>query len=206
MAWKSTSDRYGLVAIFIHWLAALMIIGMVVIGIMAAESTDPERTAALLRLHAPLGLAILALTLARMLWWLAVDRKPAEAPGQKPWQAALARWVHRLFYVVILAMVASGMWLMDSSGGGPVIFAEGGPPAGVSDQPAGGPKPPAGTQSPAAAPDAAAPIALPDFESFPAFAGALYHQFVRKDRLLARMGIGAKKSGPVPTSPSVTRS
>ncbi len=150
---------------------------MFVAGISAAQSTDPAQKAAILRIHAPVGLAVLALTVLRIIWWLAADKKPDTVAGQPAWQALTSRTVHFLFYLLLLCMVASGIWLMQSSGAGEVIFN-------------GAPKP------------------LPDFTTFAAYSvhstlaltlealfvlhvlAALYHQFIRRDRIFARMGIG----------------
>jgi cytochrome b561 len=177
MRLKSTSSQYGTVAIAIHWLSALLIIGMFAAGIVASQTEDPAQKAAILRVHAPVGLAVLALTVLRIVWWLAADRKPLPPQGQQVRQVQVSRWVHRLFYVAVLAMAGSGIWLMNASGAGEIIFN--------------------GSTAP-----------MPEFEDFAAYRAhstmalllealfilhvlaALYHQFGRKDRLLARMGIG----------------
>lgn len=64
--WKSSPERYGRIAITIHWTSALLIIGLMIAGFRAAAMTDPAAKAALLRIHAPLGIAVLILTLARI--------------------------------------------------------------------------------------------------------------------------------------------
>jgi cytochrome b561 len=177
MTIKSSALKYGSVAIAFHWLSAILITGMFVAGIVASETVDPGQKAAILRIHAPVGLAVLGLTVLRIVWWLVADKKPLASAGQPRWQRIFARWIHRLFYVAILAMTASGIWLMNASGAGEVIFQ--------------------GADAP-----------LPAFETFAAYQAhstialvmevlfvlhvlaALYHQFIRKDRLLARMGLG----------------
>ena len=73
--WKSSTDRYGRVAITIHWISAAMVIGLMIAGQRAADMTDLEAKASLLRIHAPMGAAILVLTLARISWWLFADTK-----------------------------------------------------------------------------------------------------------------------------------
>lgn len=189
MLLKSTPDRYGSVAILIHWLAAALIIALLASGFRAADTLDPAAKSALLRLHAIGGIAVLILTLGRIAWWLFGDRKPLPIPGTSSLLNRTARAVHVLFYVVILGMAASGIGMMLLSGAGAVLFGAGG-----------------GT--------------LPDFWDYTPriphglgarvfvallvlhVGGALYHQFVRGDRLLARMGLGR---GPVSGGSAETR-
>jgi cytochrome b561 len=78
--------------------------------------------AALLRAHADFGLSVLALTLARLGWWL-LDTKPAIAAGTRPFMSRTAKTVHSLFYVVILGMAASGIGMLALSGAGAILFA-----------------------------------------------------------------------------------
>jgi cytochrome b561 len=177
MPWKSTTTHYGRVAILLHWLSALLLIGLFVAGLAAANTADPALQAAILRVHAPIGTLVLVLTLLRILWWVAFDRKPDHVAGQAAWQTAVSVWVHRGLYLGIVVMALSGIALMAMSGAPDILF------GGVA-----GP--------------------LPAFETFTAYtihssmalllevlfvlhvAAALYHQFIRRDRLLARMGIG----------------
>lgn len=175
--WKSTSNRYGRVAITIHWVSAALVIGLMIAGLVAADTADPEAKAALLRLHVPIGTAVLVLTLVRLGWWLLADRKPDDPAGVPPMQALAAGGVHGLLYLAILGLAGSGIAMIALSGAGEILF--------------GG-----------------APGPLPDFWNFaPHYghaamawlmgallalhvAGALYHQFILKDRLFARMGVG----------------
>jgi cytochrome b561 len=179
MKLKSSSAEYGTVAIAIHWLSAALIIAMFVLGIVASETTDPLQKSSILRIHAPVGLFVLALTILRITWWLVADKKPAAVAGQSPWQKSVSTWVHRILYFCILGMAGSGIWLLRSSGAGEIIFD--------------------GANKP-----------MPDLETFFAYSAhstialvfealivlhvlaALYHQFVLRDRLLARMGIGRR--------------
>ncbi|MCY3768016.1 MAG: cytochrome b/b6 domain-containing protein [Gammaproteobacteria bacterium] len=77
MGAKSTTDRYGAVAVTIHWLSALLILVMVGSGFRADAMEDPAGKAAILRVHVPVGMAVLLLTLGRIGWWLWADSKPA---------------------------------------------------------------------------------------------------------------------------------
>jgi cytochrome b561 len=176
MRWKSTTERYGAVAIAIHWISAILIIALIISGFRIANIADAGAKAPLLRLHAMAGISILILTLARIVWWYFADDKPLPVGGTPALQRRLAGAVHALFYVVILGMVASGIGMMVLSGAGAILFAN-------------------------------APGLLPDFWNYPPriphgiggrllaallvlhVGAAFYHHFVRRDRLLARIGI-----------------
>jgi cytochrome b561 len=183
MSVKSSADRYGSVAIAMHWLTAIAILVLLGLGLAAANAADPGARAALLRLHVPLGIAVVLLTLFRMVWWWTADRRPRPLAGMPRWQVSAEHVVRVLIYAAIFVLGASGVALMILSGAPRVLFF--------------------GARGP-----------LPDFWMFPPMAGhflaavalialaighvgaALYHQFGRRDRLLARMGIG----GPPPAS------
>jgi cytochrome b561 len=175
MSPKSTPNRYGTVAIAVHWTSALAIAATFGLGLMAAGTADAAVEVTLVRGHIVLGSLVLILTLLRIGWWVWGDRRPLPVAGQPPTQALAAKVVHYGIYAVILLMASSGIATLVLSGALPAIVA--------------------GT-------------ALPDFaEVVPRLAhgimsklllgllaahiaAALYHQFIRRDRLLGRMGLG----------------
>lgn len=174
MSTKSTSTRYGSVAIAIHWSSALAVVLAFIAGMVMANATPVP--VALLIAHIVLGLTVFALTLLRIVWWWAADKHPAPPADQPQWQQTTANVVHGLLYVLLILMATSGIATIVSSGAIGAI---------------------------------ASGVALPDFsELIPRVAhgimsklllalfvvhlgAALFHQFVKRDRLLARMGIGA---------------
>ncbi|KAB2958210.1 MAG: cytochrome B [Rhizobiaceae bacterium] len=174
---KSTADRYGTVAVAIHWLSAALVLVLLASGFRAAGTIDPTAKASLLRVHAVVGATVLVLTLARIAWWVFADRRPAEAAGMPRLQARAARAVHLLFYVVLIGMAASGVGMLALSGAANILF--GNAPGPLPDFMAYAPRIPHGL-------GALLLVAL----VLAHVAAALYHQFVMRDRLLARMGIG----------------
>lgn len=177
MSLKSTDTRYGAVAIVLHWLSALLILMLLALGFASAFSADPAIRLALLRLHAPLGLLVLALTLLRLGWWLFADRAPHPLTGMSPVRAALERGVRTLLYLVILLMGVSGVGLVALSGAAkPLLLG------------AAGPLPQFDAYAPLAMHLSAA-VALMALVGLHILA-ALYHQLARRDHLLARMRIG----------------
>lgn len=123
MAIKCSDSRYGSVAVAIHWLSVVLILVLIGSGFRASGMEDAASKATVLRVHVPVAIAILLLTLARIGWWSFADTKPMSIP-MPTWQDRMARTVHALFYVVILGMAASGIGMMVLSGVGSVLFGE----------------------------------------------------------------------------------
>lgn len=175
MTLKGNAGRYGIVAATLHWVSAGAIVGMVTVGFAAANSTDAGWTAALLRVHVPLGLLVLVLTVARLVWRL-FDRRPAPPAGPR-WQRIAGRLNHAALYGIVLLMGVSGIGVLVLSGAAAIVFSG------------------AATTMPrffdVAPMKAHALGAIVLVGLFALHAGAaLYHQFYRRDHLLARMGIG----------------
>lgn len=173
---RSRPDRYGFVAVSIHWLTAILIMLVLGSGFRAVETTDAATQAAILRFHIPLAITVLLLTVFRIAWWWLFDRKPIPVEGPSPWQERFARTLHVAFYIIILGMVASGIGMMILSGAGPVIFGGAGSLPGFHEYP---PRVPHGV-------GAWLMIALLIFHA----GAALYHQLVLRDGLLLRMWYG----------------
>jgi cytochrome b561 len=173
MAWKSSSERYGSVAMVIHWATALAILGLLWAGFTAADTADEAAKIQLLRLHTSAGITVFALTLLRIGWWLFADRRPQEAAGLPRWQAMSSRIVHLALYLVVIVLGASGIGMMALSGAGDVLW---GDAVGLPDFTEYGPRFSHGL--------AARLLILLTVLHVVA---ALYHQFVRKDGTLSRM-------------------
>ncbi|MEO9296908.1 cytochrome b [Devosia alba] len=177
MSLTSTQTRYGSVAIAIHWLTALAILAMLISGMNAANTTDPATEVTLLRAHAVMGVLIGVLTILRIFWFVLFDQRPPAVTGMSRFQAIASRGVHGALYLVVLVMVASGIATLLLTGANLQVF---------------------GT----------VPLPLPEFGAVAPFrvhdvlskvliallighiGAALYHQFIVRDRVMARMGLG----------------
>jgi cytochrome b561 len=119
-----SSKRYGGIAIAFHWLLALAIIGAFGVGLyMTGLPFSPARLK-LYNWHKWAGVAILALSAARLLWRLA-NRPPAlpaqvEA-GMPAWQRNAHHGTHILLYLFFFAVPLSG-WAYSSAAGFPIVW------------------------------------------------------------------------------------
>jgi cytochrome b561 len=113
---KNTINRYGSIAISLHWLIALLILGQIFLG---WYMTTFEGSSKLYGLHKGIGVLILTLVLIRIFW-----RTLNIAPSLNQIshiEKIAARASHYLLYFFMLAVPLSG-WLMSSAAGYPVSF------------------------------------------------------------------------------------
>lgn len=120
---KNTDIHYGLIAIILHWVTALLIIGLIGLGIYMVRLPDVgfnTKKVTLVLWHKELGIWVLLLVVLRLFWrWLNVV--PELPPTVPRWQKLAARSVQLAFYGFMFAMPITG-WLMSSAAGIPVFF------------------------------------------------------------------------------------
>ncbi|NUT84836.1 cytochrome b [Pseudomonas corrugata] len=111
--------HFAPLARLLHWLMALMIIAMLFIGAGMVASVS-ERHEWLLRLHKPLGIAILLLVIVRLA--VRFTTRPPALPRDLPgWQVLAAKASHVLLYALMLILPLLG-WGMISAAGDPVML------------------------------------------------------------------------------------
>lgn len=169
---NSAPSRYHPLLVVFHWLIALLIFMALAAGFFLKGLPNEPAKLGPLNIHMTIGRLILFLMLARLVVRFGTP-KPAPADAGHPLLNKLAKLVHVFLYLAAVAMAVAGL--------------------GTASQ--------AGLGKPGAS--------LPqDFFAFPARYGhgylaiilivliavhvgaALYHQFIRKDKLLSRMWFG----------------
>lgn len=108
--------RYSIVAMVLHWAIAIAVIANWRIA-ETAEHAPEAQAREIMGSHMSLGVTILVLVLLRLAWRL-VHRPPPLAAHLKPWERALAKTTHILFYVLLIAMPLAGWVAMSSFGFG----------------------------------------------------------------------------------------
>ena len=118
MALNNSAVRYGTVAMTLHWLIAIAIITLLVVGkyMEGLPNSDPNKFA-LYQLHKSSGLTVLGLSVLRLVWRLAsaVPAMPASMPVWQRWGAHAS---HLAFYVLIIAIPLSGWATASTSSSG----------------------------------------------------------------------------------------
>lgn len=114
MTLKNTPGRWGTVSKTLHWLIALLILALGIVGLVMGEFPKTPKYFWIYTLHKSLGISVLALVGLRLAWRLyAGAPAPVAVPG---WQARAASLTHGLLYLLMFALPLSG-WLYDSASG-----------------------------------------------------------------------------------------
>lgn len=114
--------KYTLLAILLHWLMALLILGNGVLGHYVEDLPFSPQKLQLIAYHKWVGITLLMLLAVRLLWRFMAT--PPALPDTIPrWQQRAAAATHGLLYLLMLAIPISG-WLMSSAKGVPVVWFE----------------------------------------------------------------------------------
>ncbi len=179
MQLRNSINRYGVVAKSFHWVMAVLILGMLALGLYMTDKPITPDILKLYGLHKAFGVVVLALVCGRFLWRL-YDAPPPFPPMPRMMQWA-AQVTHGALYVAMVALPLSG-WAMSSAAGFPVsVFGWFTLPALMG-------------------PDKIYREIFEDVHGMIAYglmgllclhvAAALWHHFVRKDGTLRRMLMG----------------
>ena len=117
----SEQARYNAVAMLIHWLTAVAVIGLLVVGNIMADmpAIDPDThmpnvgRLALFNWHKSFGVTVLLLTCFRLVWRL--FHRPPALPAEMPaWEVKVAHVTHWAFYGLLFLVPLLG-WVMVSA-------------------------------------------------------------------------------------------
>lgn len=115
MTAKNTPAAWGSVSQILHWLIALLILALGVVGLTMGELPKTPKYFWVYTAHKSIGITVLALVLFRLGWRLYAGA-PKPVPGVPSWQERIASATHVLLYVLMFAIPLSG-WLYDSASG-----------------------------------------------------------------------------------------
>ncbi len=120
---SSIAARYGGTAIALHWLLALLLVGLFVLGLyMTGLPFSPQRLK-LYNWHKWAGVVVLTLSFLRLFWRL-THRPPAlpaeVAAAMPPWQHWAHHGTHYALYVLFFAVPLLG-WAYSSAAGFPIV-------------------------------------------------------------------------------------
>lgn len=120
MALNNTEHSYGSVAIAIHWLMALMVMSLIVVGFLMGDMEDSPQKWQIYGIHKATGLLVLMFALFRWYWTL-TSTKPKPLDGWSHGEIAMAHGLKWLLMIMIVLMPVSGI-VFSIAGGYDISF------------------------------------------------------------------------------------
>ncbi|AFL72239.1 cytochrome b [Thiocystis violascens] len=114
--WRNTEETYGLIAVLLHWLIAVVVVGLFALGLWMVDLTYYDtwyRRAP--ELHKGVGVLLL-LTLLLRLGWRLINPVPRPEPDQSLIEQRLARLMHGLLYLLLFLVMTSGYLISTADG------------------------------------------------------------------------------------------
>ncbi|MEL6857615.1 MAG: cytochrome b/b6 domain-containing protein [Pseudomonadota bacterium] len=110
---SAQSERYSTVAIILHWVIALAMLGMIFGGWYMTDLPDGAPGQYFLyQMHKSIGITVLLLTIARILWRV-MNPPPALPDDMNGLEKTASHLVHLGFYGLMIALPLTG-WLYSS--------------------------------------------------------------------------------------------
>ena len=109
---RAPYPRYTGLAIILHWIVAILLIGNILLA-LSADYIPDGYVRPVIDLHKSVGISVLGLVVLRILWRL--SHPPPVLPTiYGPWERLAAHAAHSALYLVMLALPISG-WMHDSA-------------------------------------------------------------------------------------------
>ena len=112
--------RYTPTAIALHWIVAALIIFNLCFGLYTVGLPLSPTKLRYFSFHKWIGVTILALATARLLWRV-FHPVPALPASMKPWELKAAHVSHALLYILFFAAPLTG-WLFSSAAGFQTVY------------------------------------------------------------------------------------
>ncbi|ASM50245.1 cytochrome b561 [Pseudoalteromonas espejiana DSM 9414] len=115
---KNTFSSYGLIAILLHWLMAITVLGLFGLGLYMVELTYYDSWyKGSLDLHKSIGITLAAVFVFRVLWRL-FSNQPKSLSSNKVMNQ-LAHTAHIVMYLILAVIMVSG-YLISTADGRPI--------------------------------------------------------------------------------------
>lgn len=113
MALTNTKARYGTVAQILHWITALLIIGLLITGTVMTYLPDGNgdqiaRKVFMYSMHKTIGVTMLAVAILRIVWALG-NARPQSLHPERKLETLAAETVHWILYIAILVAPVTGL-------------------------------------------------------------------------------------------------
>ena len=120
---RNTDSRWGLVSVILHWLVAVVVLGLFSLGFYMVELDYYDsmyKTAPYI--HKSIGI-LLFITIIFRLVWRGLNITPHALENHNAWEVSVAHWAHRTLYGLLIVLMVSGYLISTADGRSISVFA-----------------------------------------------------------------------------------
>lgn len=122
MQLKNSTTHFGLIAIAMHWLVALTVLGLFGLGLwMTGLDYYDNWYRQGPWWHKSIGILLFFVVVFRLSWRV-LTPPPVALSSHKPWEIRLAHMTHLLLYLMLLAIMVSGYLISTEDGRAIEVF------------------------------------------------------------------------------------
>ncbi|MEB3702697.1 Cytochrome b561 [Candidatus Bealeia paramacronuclearis] len=108
MCWKNTKDRWGIISQSFHWIIALLIIGLAIVGDWMSDLPPDETKWFIYGWHKQLGALLLSLAVLRILWRM-MNVTPVLPNFMPDWQKLVSKLNVFILYIIMFGFPITGL-------------------------------------------------------------------------------------------------
>jgi cytochrome b561 len=112
---KNKSDQYGMITILLHWVMALLFVGMFIAGFVMTNIPKSAMRSSLYDLHKATGLLLFILLVIRISWRF-INIQPKLPQGMSSWMKLAAICTVITLYLLMFMMPVSGFFVSVTGG------------------------------------------------------------------------------------------
>ncbi len=117
---RPRGEQYGRVAMALHWLTALLVVGSLTVAVSMVRMPLGRQKLQWYGWHKSIGITIFLLTCLRLAW-RAAHAAPPPLWTMPQWQQRASVLVHQALYLLLVVIPLSG-WIYSSSTGVQVVY------------------------------------------------------------------------------------
>lgn len=121
MGLRNTAQEFGTVAKALHWLVAVGIVALIVLGLQQADMERGPEKMEVRALHQSIAMLVFLLMTIRLFWRLG-NTVPDHPDGMPGWQRIAATLVHWGIYLAVFVQLSSGPMTTATGGRGIPFF------------------------------------------------------------------------------------
>lgn len=119
---KNTKNSYGIVTILLHWIMAILIVGLFILGVVIVDLDYYSKWYVVAPWwHKSLGMFVLALLIMRVAWVFS-NVLPVPLDTYKIWEIKAAKLTHYSFYILLFVICISGYFITTAKGAAIDLF------------------------------------------------------------------------------------